>query len=132
MALIKKQLSEVKGADMAKYTTTVGGSLNELVKYIKHNEPKLGSTITLEEEVTGTADSVKYWVGTFERYAVLGENRVSLNVMLIEYSEGVKVIATASGGSQAAFFKINTWSEGNFLDAFVAVIDPYKAKKRKQ
>ena len=117
---------------MAKYTTTVGGSLNELVTYIKYNESRLGSTITLEEEITGTADSVKYWVGTYERYAVLGENRVSLNVMLIEYSEGVKVIATASGGSQAAFFKINTWSEGNFLDAFVAVIKPYKAKKGSQ
>ena len=117
---------------MAKYTTTVGGTLKELVTYIKHNEPRLGSTITLEEEITGTADSVKYWVGTFERYAVLGENRVSLNVMLMEYSEGVKVIATASGGSQAAFFKINTWSEGNFLDAFIELIRAYKAKQDKQ
>ena len=116
---------------MAKYTTTVGGSLNELVTYIKYNESRLGSTITLEEEITGTADSVKYWVGTYERYAVLGENRVSLNVMLIEYSEGVKVIATASGGSQAAFFKINTWSEDNFLNDFVSIIETYVKKAGK-
>ena len=117
--------------DMAKYTITVGGSLNELVTYIKHNESRLGSTITLEEEITGTADSAKYWVGTYERYAVLGENRVSLNVMLIEYSEGVKVIATASGGSQAAFFKINTWSEDNFLNDFVSIIETYVKKAGK-
>ena len=116
---------------MAKYTTTVGGSLNELVTYIKYNESRLGSTITLEEEITGTADSVKYWVGTYERYAVLGENRVSLNVMLIEYSEGVKVIATASGGSQAAFFKINHWSEDNFLNDFVSIIETYVKKAGK-
>jgi hypothetical protein len=116
---------------MAKYTTTVGGSLSELVTYIKHNEPRLGSTITLEDEITGTADSVKYWVGTYERYAVLGENRVSLNVMLIEYSEGVKVIATASGGSQAAFFKINHWSEDNFLNDFVSIIETYVKKAGK-
>ena len=114
---------------MAKYTTTVGGTLNELVTYIKHNEPRLGSTITLEEEMTGTADSVNYWIGTFERYAVIGQNRVSLNVVLLEYSGGVKVIATASGGSQAAFVKINTWSEGNFLNAFADVINSFKAKK---
>ena len=113
---------------MAKYTTTVGGSLNELVTYIKHNESRLGSTITLEEEITGTADSVKHWIGTYERYAVLGENRVSLNVMLIEYSEGVKVMATASGGSQAAFFKINNWSEDNFLNDFVSIIETYVKK----
>ena len=116
---------------MAKYTTTVGGSLNELVAYIKHNESRMGSTITLEEEITGTADSFKYWVGTYERYAVLGENRVSLNVMLIEYSEGVKVIATASGGSQAAFFKINHWSEDNFLNDFVSIIETYVKKAGK-
>ena len=116
---------------MAKYTTTVGGSLNELVAYIKHNESRMGSTITLGEEITGTADSVKYWVGTYERYAVLGENRVSLNVMLIEYSEGVKVIATASGGSQAAFFKINHWSEDNFLNDFVSIIETYVKKAGK-
>ena len=116
---------------MAKYTTTVGGSLNELVTYIKYNESRLGSTITLAEEITGTADSVKYWVGTYERYAVLGENRVSLNVMLIEYSEGVKVIATASGGSQAAFFKINHWSEDNFLNDFVSIIETYVKKAGK-
>jgi hypothetical protein len=107
---------------MAKFTTNVSGTCDKLAAYIKHNEPRLGSTITLEEEISGTADGVKYWVGTFERYAVLGENRVSLNVMLIEYSGGVKVIATASGGSQGAFVKINTWSEGNFLNAFIEVI----------
>ena len=116
---------------MAKYTTTVGGSLNELVTYIKYNESRLGSTITLEEEITGTADSAKYWVGTYERYAVLGENRVSLNVMLIEYSEGVKVIATASGGSQAMFLKVNHWSEDNFLNGFVSIIETYMKKAGK-
>jgi hypothetical protein len=31
--------------------------------------------------------------------------------------------------SQAAFFKISTWSEGNFLDVFAAIIEPYKARK---
>ena len=51
--------------------------------------------------------------------------------MLIEYSEGVKVIATASGGSQAAFFKINTWSEDNFLNDFVSIIETYVKKAGK-
>lgn len=96
--------------------------------YIKHNEPRLGATITLEDEVYGTADSAKYWVGTYERYAMLGENRVSLNIVLIEYSEGVKVIATSSGGSQAVLFKVNTWSEENFLNDFVSVIGAYGRK----
>ena len=86
---------------MAKYITTVPGSLEQLRKYIYHNGPNLGATLSLEEEISGTADGVKYLIGTYERYAVLGENRVSLNIVLLEISEGVRVIATSSGGSQA-------------------------------
>ena len=60
---------------MAKYITTVPGSLEQLRKYIYHNGPNLGATLSLEEEISGTADGVKYLIGTYERYAVLGENR---------------------------------------------------------
>ena len=115
---------------MAKYTTTVAGSLEQLRKYISRNGPNLGATITLEEEISGTADGVKYWIGTYERYAVLGENRVSLNIVLLEFSEGVRVIATSSGGSQAMFLKINHWSEDNFMNDFVSIIETYKKKVR--
>ena len=76
---------------MAKYITTVPGSLEQLRKYIYHNGPNLGATLSLEEEISGTADGVKYLIGTYERYAVLGENRVSLNIVLLEISEGVRV-----------------------------------------
>lgn len=115
---------------MAKYTATVKGSLEDVRKYISHNGPKLGMTLTLEEQELGTLDDRKYWVGTYERYAVLGENRVSLNVVLLEFSAGVRVIATASGGSQAAFLKINHWSEDNFLNDFTAVIEAYKRQSK--
>lgn len=116
---------------MAKYTATVPGNIDKLKKYISHNGPNLGATITLEDEISGAADGVKYWVGTYERYAVLGENRVSLNIVLLEISEGVRVIATASGGSQAVFMKINHWSEDNFLNDFIKVIEAYEKKQAK-
>ena len=70
-------------------------------------------------------------IGTYERYAVLGENRVSLNIVLLEISEGVRVIATSSGGSQAMFLKINHWSEDNFLNDFVSIIETYMKKAGK-
>lgn len=115
---------------MAKHVTTVPGTIDELKSFIEHNASSLGFTISLEEEISGSIDGVKYQVCTYERYAVLGENRVSLNITMLEYSEGVRVVATASGGSQAAFFKINTWSEGSFLDDFISVIEAYKRKKQ--
>lgn len=49
-----------------------------------------------------------------------------LNVVVLETGEGVRVIATAAGGSQAAFVKIDHWSEDNFLNDFIKVIEAYK------
>lgn len=110
---------------MAQYATTVPGQLEAVLDHITENMSRLGATVTLEEELSGTADGMPYWMGTFERYAILGENRVSLSIVLMELAEGVRVLATASGGSQAVLFKLNFWSEDNFLDDFIRVIEDY-------
>jgi hypothetical protein len=110
---------------MAKYTTTAAGSRDELAAFIKTYSQTMGTTVSVEDEIFGRADSVKYWVGTFERYAFMGNGRSSLTVILLEHGGSVDVIATASGGSGAMFFKVNTWSEQSFLDDFIALMDRY-------
>ena len=55
-------------------------------------------------------------VRVYERYSVIGSNRVSLNVTLLEDGPGVLLSAITSGGSQAVFFKLNTFGEESFLD----------------
>ena len=114
---------------MARYEATVPGNIDELRKYINRNKSSLGTTISTEEETAGEVDGINYYVAGLERYALLGENRVSLNLTLLEYSEGVRVIATSLGGSQAAFLKINHWSEDNFLNDFADLIKGYIRKR---
>jgi hypothetical protein len=59
----------------------------------------------------------------FERYSMAGGNRLSLSVTLFQDATGsIDCSAITSGGSQAAFFKLNTWGEESFLDRFRAVI----------
>ena len=114
---------------MARYEATVHGTIDELKAYIEKNKYNLGSTISYEEETTGEVDGIKYYAAGFERFAALGGNRVSLNITMMEYSEGIRVIAMSLGGSQAAFFKINHWSEDNFLNDFVRVLESYERGK---
>ena len=45
-----------------------------------------------------------------------GSNRVSLSVTLLGKGEELMLCAITSGGSLAAFFKINTWGEEAFLE----------------
>jgi hypothetical protein len=115
---------------MARYEATVHGSIDELKQYIDHNKSRFGITLSTEEETEGEVDGIRYYAAGLERYAWLGQNRVSLNVVMLQYSEGVRVIATALGGSQAAFVKINHWSEDNFLNDFVSVLEEYERKKK--
>ena len=53
----------------------------------------------------------------------MGSNRVSLSVTLYEGRDGtIHLSAITSGGSQAMFFKINTFGEQAFLDKLAAVL----------
>lgn len=115
---------------MARYEATVHGTIEEVKEFINKNKPRLGMTIKTEEEIEGVVDEVKYYMAGFERYAYLGQNRVSLNVLMLEYSDGVRVVATSLGGSQAVFVKINHWSEDNFLNDFKSLLELYESQGR--
>jgi hypothetical protein len=39
-----------------------------------------------------------------------------MNVTLFQSGSAVRLCAITSGGSQAMFFKVNTWGEETFLD----------------
>lgn len=57
-------------------------------------------------------------VRVFERFSYTGGNRLSLSVTLFQATPDapIHLSAVSSGGSQALFFKFNTWGEKAFLD----------------
>jgi hypothetical protein len=60
----------------------------------------------------------------FERYSYAGGNRVSLTVTLFQNGdEPIRLSAITTGGSQAVFFKINTWGEEAFLDKLRELVE---------
>ena len=60
----------------------------------------------------------------FERYSAFGGNRVSLSVTLYQEGDGpVQLSAISSGGSQAIFAKVNTFSEEAFLNKLREIVD---------
>ena len=56
-------------------------------------------------------------VRVYERYSWLGSNRVSLALTLAGQNGEYFLSAITSGGSQAVFFKVNTFGENAFLSA---------------
>ncbi len=77
---------------------------------------------TLEESSDFSENGARCSVRVFERYSYWGGNRLSLSVTLFENGGDVHLSAVTSGGSQAVFFKINTFGEEAFLNKLREII----------
>lgn len=101
---------------MAIYEDRLTGNFDTLLKRIE--DGILGGSVSasLEAHSDFGTGSHRCAVRVFERYSYMGNNRVSLSVTLFQNGEEIFLSAITSGGSQAMFFKINTFGEEAFLD----------------
>ena len=108
---------------MAKMERTLHGDFNEILGRIENGIMRGSVSASLEDSSDFSDSSSRCSVRVFERYSALGSNRVSLSVTLYEGRDGtIHLSAITSGGSQAMFFKINTFGEQAFLDKLAAVL----------
>ena len=111
---------------MAKYESRVQGDFDGFLRILENGI--LGGSVSASYE--GGSDyennGVRCAVRVYERYSMIGSNRVSLNITLIGNGEDMFVSAITSGGSQAVLFKINTLGEGSFLQKAIDIIENYK------
>ncbi len=101
---------------MAKYERRFQGDFGAVLSQL-HNGILSGSiSASFEEGSNYIAGDFRCTVRVYERYSFVGGNRLSVTVTLVGQGEELFLSAIASGGSQAMFFKINTWGEEAFLE----------------
>ena len=108
---------------MAKLQKTVQGSFSEILNTIEQGILSASYTASLEDSSDFQSGNARCSVRVFERYSYAGGNRVSMNVTLFQAGNAVRLCAITSGGSQAMFWKINTWGEETFLDTLRDLLD---------
>lgn len=102
---------------MAKMERVLQGNFDTILSNIENGIMRGSISASLEDRSDFTSGSSRCSVRVFERYSALGSNRVSMNVTLFQGSDGViRLSAITSGGSQAMFFKLNTYGEQAFLE----------------
>ncbi len=109
---------------MAKLECDLHGPILEIESAIDEAVSKSVSASVEDESYCEQGDcacSVK----VYERYSYIGGNRVSLSVTLFACKENVHLTAITSGGSQAMFFKINTFGEEAFLDTIRDTVERF-------
>lgn len=110
---------------MAKLECQLHGNFNEILNRIEQEILNGSVSATLEDSSDIRIAGCKCAVRVYERYAWSGGNRVSLNVTLLEVNGVVFLSAITSGGSQAVFFKFNTWGEETFLSELEKAVSDY-------
>ena len=110
---------------MAQYTNHFNVRFDPFLRYIE--ESVLHGSISASKEGGAEFDcgGVRCVTRVYERYSALGSNRLSLSVTLFGKDGDVRLSAVTSGGSQAMFFKINTWGEEAFLEKFIRQAEAY-------
>lgn len=101
---------------MAKLERTLHGDFDALLQSIEKGILQGSMSASLEDSSDFQAPNARCSVRVFERYSSSGGNRVSLSVTLFQNGDEVHLSAITAGGSQAVFWKMNTWGEEAFLD----------------
>jgi len=114
---------------MAKYERRLRGDFDSLLHTL--NTAILSGNISASFQ--GGSDfstgNVRCAVRVYERYSMIGSNRLAANITLFGNSDDLFLSVISSGGSQAVFFKINTWGESAFTDKISAIVENWEMQR---
>ena len=113
---------------MAKYETSFNGEFSTVLNMIENAILKGSISASYEDGSIFRAGNIHCAVRVYERYSIIGQNRVSLSLTLLGDGDNLFLSAITSGGSQAVFFKINTFGEEAFLKCLMQIVEDYKTK----
>ena len=108
---------------MAKLERTLTGDFDRVLSRLEDGVLNGSMSASLEDSSDFTVGEARVAVRMFERYSWTGSNRVAMSLTLAGDGGRLHLTAITAGGSQAMFFKINTWGEEAFLDTLVQVLD---------
>ncbi len=102
---------------MAKLERTLSGDYQTILDKLVVGILGGSMSASLEASSDFITGEARCSVRVFERYSYMGGNRLSLSLTLFQNGTGpIYLSAITAGGSQAVFFKLNTFGEEAFLD----------------
>lgn len=108
---------------MAKLERRLKGEFNKVLNELHQGILDASMSASYEDGSDYVSGDVRCALRVYERYSYMGGNRVSMALTLMGNGEDIFLSAITSGGSQAVFFKVNTWGEEAFLDTLRELVD---------
>lgn len=111
---------------MAKFEKRLLGNIDRLLNALDSGIVDGSVSASREDSSDYRNGEFRCAVRVYERYSMIGQNRVSMNITLVGEGDNLFVSVITSGGSQATFFKINTIGEEAFLECAVDIINSFR------
>ena len=108
---------------MAKLEKKLSGDFDQLLNKIEKGIMSRSVSASLEDSSDFHSGDARCSVRVFERYSYTGGNRLSMTVALFQNrNDEIHLSAITAGGSNAMFFKLNTWGEETFLEKLKEIL----------
>ena len=111
---------------MSHYECDLTGDVEALIAHLDSAIVAGSISANVENGADRRIGDARMVVRVYERYSAMGGNRVSLSISILSVGDQLALTATTSGGSQAMFFKLNTFGEEAFLRRAVEAIESYR------
>jgi len=112
---------------MATIERRLKGSFDSLLQTLEREIVDGNVSATFHGGSNFVTGGVRCAVRVYERYSIMGKGRMSATVTLFGVGEDLSLSIIAAGGSQAMFFKVNTWSESGFAEDIARIVDRWQA-----
>lgn len=111
---------------MAHFERTLTGDVDRLVAHLDRAIPGGSISGKFEAGSDHRVGDARMVVRAYERFSVVGSNRVSLCISILSVGEEISLSAVSAGGSQAVFFKLNTFGEEAFLQKAADALSTFR------
>ena len=114
---------------MAKYERLLNGNFDSLLQTLDREILSGSISASFQGGSDFSAGNVRCAVRVYERYSMIGSNRLAANITLLGDGDNLSLSVISSGGSQAVFFKINTWGESAFTEKIAQIVERWASIK---
>ena len=105
-------------------------NFDKLLRKLEQEIPDSSWSADLEAGSDFKEGDARCSVRVFERYSMIGGNRLSLTLTLFQNGDSpIRLPAITAGGSQAVFFKVNTLGEESFLNDVKDLLEEFWRSK---
>ncbi|WP_062518497.1 DUF6054 family protein [Demequina gelatinilytica] len=106
-------------------TRSLTGSADALAAHLDRDIVRGSASASVEHQDELTIGDARMLLRTYERYSMTGSNRLTLSVSILAVGDRMEVALTTSGGSEAVFFKMNTFGETAFMERGLAAVEDF-------